>query len=62
MLCHQQRKVGVLCLTGRVFIAVAVDGDDTVGILVDHNAMRVHAEGANVILKFLGAVDNLTLV
>ena len=38
VLGHQQGEVGVLRMHGRVLIAVAVDGDDAVGVLVDHRA------------------------
>ena len=41
---------------------MAVDGDDAVGVLVDDDAVRVHAEGADEVFKLLGTVDDLTLV
>ena len=62
MLGNQKGKVGVFRLLGGILVAVAVDGDDAVGILVDHGALGVHAEGADLILILLGAVDNLALV
>ena len=62
MLADQQRKVGILRLFGRILKAVAVDGDDTVGVLIDDDAVGVHAEGADVVLEFLGAVHDLALV
>ncbi len=41
---------------------MAIDGDDAVGVFVDHDAIGVHAEGADVVLKFFCAVDDLALV
>ena len=41
---------------------MAVDGDDAVGVLVDHHAVGVHAEGTDAILELFGAVDDLALV
>ena len=62
VLGHQQGEVGVLGVHGRVLIAVAVDGDDAVGVLVDHRALGVHAEGAHPVLELLGAVDDLAFI
>ena len=62
VLGHQQREVGVLGLPGRVLIAVAVDGDDAVGVLVDDRAPGVHAEGAHQVTVLFRAVDDLALV
>ena len=62
MLGNQQGKVGVFRLLGRVFIAVAVDGDDAVGVFVDHGTLGVHAEGADFVLIFLGSVDDFAFV
>ena len=62
MLRHQQGEVGILGLHGAVFIAVAVYGYDAVGIFIDHNAVGVHAEGADIVLKLLRAVDDLALI
>ena len=45
-----------------ILVAVAVDGHDAVGVLVDDDAVRIHAEGAHVVLKLLGAVDDLALI
>ena len=62
MLGHQQREVSALCLFGRILIAVAIYGHDAVGILIYHDAARVHTESTHIILKLLGAVYDLTLV
>ena len=62
MLGHQQGEVGILGLQGGILIAVAVDGDDAVGVLVDHGATGVHAEGADTVAVLLGDVDDLGLV
>ena len=62
MLGHQQGEVGVVGVELGVLVAVAVDGDDAVGVLVDHHAVGVHAEGADAVLELLGAVDDLALV
>ena len=62
VLGHQQGEVGVLRVQGRILIAVAVDGDDAVGVLVDHRALGVHAEGAHLVLILLRLIDDLALV
>ena len=62
MLGNQQGEVGVLRLEGRILVAVAVDGDDAVGVLVDHGALGVHAEGAHLVAVLLGAVDDLAFI
>ena len=62
VLGHQQGEVGILRMQGRILIAVAVDGDDAVGVLVDHRALGVHAEGAHLVLIFLGLIHDLALV
>ena len=55
VLGHEQGKVGVLGLLGRIFVAVAVHGDDAVGVLVNHGALGVHAEGTDLVAVLLGA-------
>ena len=62
MLCHQQGKIGVGGLAGGVFVTVAVDGDDAVGVFVDHCALGVHAEGADEVAVLFGAVDDLAFI
>ena len=62
VLGHQQGEVGILRMQGRILIAVAVDGDDAVGVLVDHRALGVHAEGTDLVLILLGLIDDLALV
>ncbi len=52
VLGDEQREVRVLGLVGRVLIAVAVDGDDAVRVLVHDRALGVHAERAHQILEF----------
>ena len=62
VLGDQEGEVGVLCPLGGVLEAVAVDGDNPVGVLVDDDAVGIHAEGAHVVLELLGAVDDLALI
>ena len=62
MIGHQQREVRVFGIARRIFVAVAVYGDDAVGIFADHHAVRVHAEGPHPVLKLLGAVDDLAFI
>ena len=62
VLGDQEGEIGILGLLGGILIAVAVDGDDTVGILIDHGALGVHAEGADLVAIGLGAVDDLALI
>ena len=51
VLTDQEREVGVFGVHVLPFVAVAVDGDDAVGVLRDHDAVGVHAEGAHVVLE-----------
>ena len=62
MLRHEQCEIRVLRLLRGILIAVAVYGDDAVGVFIDHGTLRIHTEGADVILVLLGTVDDLTLV
>ena len=62
MLGHQKGEVGVLRLLGGILIAVTVDGDDAIGVFVDYRALGIHAEGADLVAVFLGAVDDLAFV
>ena len=62
MLGDQQREIGVLRFALRILKAVAVHGDDAVGVLVHHDAVGVHAEGAHLVLEFSGAVNDLAFV
>ena len=62
MFGYQQGEVGVLRVHGGVLVAVAVDGDDAVGVFVDHRAPGVHAERAHLVLILLGLIDDLALI
>ena len=62
MLGNQQRKVGVGCPLLHILIAVSVDRDDTVGILIDNDSVRIHTEGSHIILKLLGAIYDFALI
>ena len=62
VLGDEQGEVRVFRLHGLVLVAVAVDGHDAVGVLVDDDAVRVHAERADVVLELLRAVDDLALI
>ena len=41
---------------------MAIDGDNAVGVFIDHGALGVHAEGADLVLILLSPVDNLALI
>ena len=45
-----------------VLVAVAVYGDDAVGVLIYDRAARVHTEGADKVAEFFGSVNDLRLV
>ena len=62
VLRHEQGEVRILRLLRGILIAVAVYGDDPVGVFIDHGTLRIHTEGTDVILVLLGTVDDLTLV
>ena len=62
MFAHQQSKIGVLRVAGRILKAVAVHGYNTVGILADNGSVGIHAEGANKVLKFFRTVNNLAFI
>ena len=62
VLGNQQCEVGILRLLGGIFVAVAIDRNDTVGIFVDHSALGIHAESTNLVAVLLGAVNDLALI
>lgn len=62
MLGHEQGEVCVFGLLVRALVAVPVDGHDAVGVLVDDDAVRIHAECADIVLELLRAVHNLALI
>ena len=62
MLGYQESKVSVLRLELRSIKAVAVDRNDTVGILVYDDTVGIHTECSDCILKFSGAVYDLGLI
>ena len=55
---NQQGKVGIVCITLGIIIAVSVDSNDTVGVFTYHNTVRVHTEGSHHILKFLCFIND----
>ena len=59
---NEKREVRVLGLEGLILIAVAVDRDNAVRVLVDDDAVGVHAERADVVLELFRAIDDLALV
>ena len=62
MLGYQKGKVCIVGMLCRIFVAVTVYCDDTVGIFIHDNTSRVHAEGTDHILKLLSSVNNLALI
>ena len=62
MFGYQQCEVCILCLFGRIFIAVAICCDNAVCIFIYHDAVRVHTEGTDIILELLGTVYDLALI
>ena len=62
MLRHQQRKIGIFGLAAGIFVAVAIDGNNTIGVLIHDRALGVHTEGAYLIPILFGAVHNFAFV
>ena len=62
MLGHQKGKIGIFCPKLRTVIAVSIHRHDSIGILVNHHAVRIHTEGSHIILKTLRPVHNLALI
>ena len=62
MLRHQQGEIGVFGLARGVLVAVAIDGDDAVGVFIYHGALGIHAEGTHLIAVLFGAVDDLAFI
>ena len=62
MLCNQKGKVGVVRLFFISFIAVSVYCDDTVGIFIYHNTVRIHTESTHIVLEFFCTIYDLALV
>ena len=62
MLGYQQCEIRILCMLGWVLIAVAVYRDNSVGVFVDNNAVRIHTERPDHIFELLCPVYNLALI
>ena len=62
MLGHKKSKVCIIGLLCWILIAVSVDRDDAVGVLINHRALGVHTEGTNLVAVLLCAVNDLALV
>ena len=62
MLCYQKCKVGILSLLVSAFVAVSVNSDDSVSVFINDYTVRVHTEGAYVVLKLLRTVYDLALI
>ena len=62
MFGNKKSKVGVFGLLCRVFIAVSVNGDDSVGVFVNNRAFGVHAESSDKVAVFFGAVNDFTFI
>ena len=62
MLGYQKVEVCVFSLLLLIFIAMAVDSNDSVGVLVDHSSLWIHAEGPYQVLVLLCLVDDLAFI
>ena len=62
MFGHKKRKIRILCLKFRIFIAVTIHCDNTVGIFRYNCALRIHTEGTYQVFEILCSVYNLTLI
>ena len=62
MLRYEKREVRILGLEFGVIKAMPVNGDNTVCILGNDIAVRIHAECSDLILKLFSAVNDLTLI
>ena len=62
MLRNQQREIRIFGLVFGTFIAMSVDSDDAVGILIHHDSIWVHTEGADIVFEFFCPVDDLAFI
>ena len=62
MLGHEQSEVRIVRLAALVLETVSVYGNNTVGILVYDDAVRIHAERAHLVLVFFGGVHDFAFV
>ena len=62
MFGNQKCEVCIFSLLGSIFITVSVGCYNTIGVFVYNDAVRVHAEGSDIVFEFLSSVNNLTLI
>ena len=55
MLCHQQGEIGIFRLLGGIFVAVTVDGDNTIGI----SARSLGALNVQILMERMGGGGHL---
>lgn len=62
MLGNQQSKVGVIRLLFGVFVAMTVDGNNSIRVFIYYCTLGVHTEGADLITVFFGSIYYHNLV
>ena len=62
MFLHKKRKVCILCLLRRIFIAMSVYCNNSVCILIYNDSIRIHTKCSDFIFKLLCSVDDLTFI
>ena len=62
MFGNQQSEIGIFRLHTGILVAVAVGGDNAVGIFIYHDAVGIHAEGTDIVLKFFCPVDDFAFI
>ena len=62
MFGNQQSKIGVFRLLGGVFIAVAIDSNDAVGVFGNHGTSGIHTEGAYPVAVLFCAIYDFAFV
>ena len=62
MLGYPQGEICVLRMFRRILVTVPVHRDDSIGVFIHNNTMRIHTESTHHILKLLRAVNNLAFI
>ena len=62
MIAYQQGEIRILCVAGRVFIAVSVHRYNSIGIFTDDNTAGIHAEGTDLVLELRRTVYDFAFI
>ena len=62
MLRNKKRKVGIFRMFVFSLVTVSIYSDDSVCVLIYHNAVRVHTEGSYIVFKEFRSINDFTFI